>query len=157
MSEILRSKSSPQSATKSSEKSGATTRILATLILFFSSRVKAGHHLIFYNILSNDDIMVIRILHEKMDIKRHFWYAPRNLVTTLGGKQMKFVNLLNFNRITETSFRGCLFFCIPSYLSCTNHSGFCQLAQSCWFSFVTVLLRTSDILLNRNHTFAYFF
>ena len=33
--------------------------------------VKAGHHLIFYNILSNDDIMVIRILHEKMDIKRH--------------------------------------------------------------------------------------
>ena len=33
--------------------------------------VKAGHHLIFYNILSNDDIMVIRVLHEKMDIKRH--------------------------------------------------------------------------------------
>ena len=33
--------------------------------------VKAGHHLIFYNILSNDDIMVIRILHERMDVKRH--------------------------------------------------------------------------------------
>ena len=33
--------------------------------------IKAGHHLIFYDILSNDDIMIIRILHEKMDIKRH--------------------------------------------------------------------------------------
>ena len=33
--------------------------------------VKAGHHLIFYNIMDNDDVMVIRILHEKMDTKRH--------------------------------------------------------------------------------------
>ena len=33
--------------------------------------VKAGHHLIFYNRLDNDDVMVIRILHEKMDIKQH--------------------------------------------------------------------------------------
>lgn len=33
--------------------------------------VKAGHHLIFYNILENDDVMIIRILHEKMDIKQH--------------------------------------------------------------------------------------
>ena len=33
--------------------------------------VKAGHHMIFYNILENDDVMVIRILHEKMDIKQH--------------------------------------------------------------------------------------
>ena len=32
--------------------------------------VKAGHHLIFYNRLDNDDVMVIRILHEKMDIKQ---------------------------------------------------------------------------------------
>lgn len=33
--------------------------------------IKAGHHLIFYKILENDDIFVIRILHERMDIKRH--------------------------------------------------------------------------------------
>lgn len=33
--------------------------------------VRAGHHLIFYNILENDDVMIIRILHEKMDIKQH--------------------------------------------------------------------------------------
>lgn len=33
--------------------------------------VKAGHHLIFYNIMENDDVMIIRILHEKMDIKQH--------------------------------------------------------------------------------------
>ena len=33
--------------------------------------VKAGHHLIFYNILENDDVMIIRILHEIMDIKQH--------------------------------------------------------------------------------------
>ena len=32
--------------------------------------VKAGHHLIFYNRLDNDDVIVIRILHEKMDIKQ---------------------------------------------------------------------------------------
>lgn len=32
---------------------------------------KAGYHLIFYNILDNEDIMIIRILHERMDIKRH--------------------------------------------------------------------------------------
>ncbi len=32
---------------------------------------KAGHHLIFYNILDNDDVMVIRILHERMDVTRH--------------------------------------------------------------------------------------
>ena len=33
--------------------------------------VKAGYHLVFYNIMANDDIMVVRILHERMDIKRH--------------------------------------------------------------------------------------
>lgn len=33
--------------------------------------VKAGHHLIFYNILNNDDVMMIRIQHERMDVKRH--------------------------------------------------------------------------------------
>ena len=33
--------------------------------------VKAGHHLIFYNILENDDVMIIRILHDRMDIKQH--------------------------------------------------------------------------------------
>ena len=33
--------------------------------------VKAGHHLIFYNNLENDDVMIIRILHDRMDIKQH--------------------------------------------------------------------------------------
>ena len=33
--------------------------------------IKAGHHLIFYKIMDNDDVMIIRILHERMDIKRH--------------------------------------------------------------------------------------
>ena len=33
---------------------------------------KAGHHLIFYNIMDNDDLMAIRILHERMDVKRYF-------------------------------------------------------------------------------------
>ena len=33
--------------------------------------IKAGRHVIFYNIMDNDDVMVIRILHERMDIKRH--------------------------------------------------------------------------------------
>ena len=32
----------------------------------------AGHHLIFYNIMDNDDLMAIRILHERMDVKRYF-------------------------------------------------------------------------------------
>ena len=33
---------------------------------------KAGHHLIFYRELPNCDVSVIRILHERMDLKRHF-------------------------------------------------------------------------------------
>ena len=33
--------------------------------------IRVGHHVIFYNIMDNDDVMVIRILHERMDIKRH--------------------------------------------------------------------------------------
>ena len=33
--------------------------------------IRAGHHVIFYNIMDNGDVMVIRILHERMDIKRH--------------------------------------------------------------------------------------
>ena len=33
---------------------------------------KAGHHLIFYNIMDNDDVMAFRILHERMDVKRYF-------------------------------------------------------------------------------------
>ena len=33
---------------------------------------KAGHHLIFYTELPNGDVSVIRILHERMDLKRHF-------------------------------------------------------------------------------------
>lgn len=31
-----------------------------------------GHHIIFYILLSQDDILIARILHEKMDIRRHF-------------------------------------------------------------------------------------
>ncbi|MBO5419295.1 MAG: type II toxin-antitoxin system RelE/ParE family toxin [Bacteroidales bacterium] len=31
--------------------------------------VKAGHHIIFYQPLNEGDIYVVRILHEKMDIK----------------------------------------------------------------------------------------
>ena len=30
--------------------------------------IKAGHHVIFYKIMDNDDVMVIRILNERMDI-----------------------------------------------------------------------------------------
>lgn len=33
---------------------------------------KAGHHMIFYRELPNGDVSVIRILHERMDLKRHF-------------------------------------------------------------------------------------
>ena len=32
---------------------------------------KARHHVIFYMIMDNEDVMVIRILHERMDIKMH--------------------------------------------------------------------------------------
>ena len=33
--------------------------------------IKAGHHVILYMIMDNEDVMVIRILHEMMDIKMH--------------------------------------------------------------------------------------
>ncbi len=33
--------------------------------------IRAGHHVIFYMIMDNEDVMVIRILHERMDIKMH--------------------------------------------------------------------------------------
>lgn len=33
--------------------------------------VKSGHHIIFYKTISENDIFIIRILHEKMDIKGH--------------------------------------------------------------------------------------
>ena len=32
---------------------------------------RAGHHLIFYTPLSDGDILIVRILHERMDLKRH--------------------------------------------------------------------------------------
>ena len=32
---------------------------------------KAGHHLIFYTPLSDGDFLIVRILHERMDVKRH--------------------------------------------------------------------------------------
>ena len=32
---------------------------------------RAGHHLIFYTPLLEGDILIVRILHERMDVKRH--------------------------------------------------------------------------------------
>ena len=32
---------------------------------------RAGHHLIFYTPLPDGDILIVRILHERMDVKRH--------------------------------------------------------------------------------------
>lgn len=34
--------------------------------------IKAGHHLIFFNRIADGDVLIVRILHERMDIKRHF-------------------------------------------------------------------------------------
>lgn len=33
--------------------------------------IKAGHHIIFYKRLINDDVLIVRILHERMDIQQH--------------------------------------------------------------------------------------
>jgi toxin ParE1/3/4 len=33
--------------------------------------VKAGHHLIFFKTITDGDVLIVRILHERMDIKRH--------------------------------------------------------------------------------------
>ena len=33
--------------------------------------LKCGHHVIFYRCLPSGDILIVRILHEKMDLKRH--------------------------------------------------------------------------------------
>ena len=52
---------------------------------------KAGHHLIFYNIKDNDDVMAFRILHERMDVKR-LLSCKANLL------QMNYVQLLIRNR-----------------------------------------------------------
>lgn len=38
--------------------------------------IKAGHHIIFYKHLAAGDTLIVRILHERMDIKRHI---PKNL------------------------------------------------------------------------------
>ena len=35
--------------------------------------VKAGYHLIFFKTITDGDVLIVRILHERMDIKRHFW------------------------------------------------------------------------------------
>lgn len=32
---------------------------------------RVGHHLIFYTTLSDGEILIVRILHKRMDIKRH--------------------------------------------------------------------------------------
>lgn len=33
--------------------------------------IKAGHHIIFFKLIADGDILVVRILHERMDIKHH--------------------------------------------------------------------------------------
>ncbi len=33
--------------------------------------VKSGHHIVFYKKQVNDDVLIVRILHERMDLKRH--------------------------------------------------------------------------------------
>ena len=32
---------------------------------------RAGHHLIFYTSLPDGDFLIVRILHERMDVKHH--------------------------------------------------------------------------------------
>ena len=34
--------------------------------------IKCGKHIIFYQVISNDEIEVVRILHERMDLKSKF-------------------------------------------------------------------------------------
>ncbi len=34
--------------------------------------IKSGHHLIFFKRIADGDVLIVRILHERMDIKRHF-------------------------------------------------------------------------------------
>ena len=34
--------------------------------------IKAGHHLVFFKRMAGGDVLVVRIPHERMDIKRHF-------------------------------------------------------------------------------------
>ena len=34
--------------------------------------IKAGHHLIFFKYIDDGNVLIVRILHERMDIKRHF-------------------------------------------------------------------------------------
>ena len=34
---------------------------------------KAGHHIIFYQVIETDEIEVLRILHERMDLKNKMW------------------------------------------------------------------------------------
>ncbi len=33
--------------------------------------IKTGHHIIFFKRITNGDVLIVRILHERMDIKRH--------------------------------------------------------------------------------------
>lgn len=33
--------------------------------------IKHSHHIIFYRVLSNNTIRILRVLHEKMDFQRH--------------------------------------------------------------------------------------
>ena len=34
--------------------------------------LRSGHHIIFYKNIDDGDVFIVRILHEKMDLKRHF-------------------------------------------------------------------------------------
>ena len=34
--------------------------------------VRSGHHIIFYKNIDDGDVFIVRTLHEKMDLKRHF-------------------------------------------------------------------------------------
>ena len=38
--------------------------------------IKAGRHLIFFKRIADGDVLIVRILHERMDIKCHFKEEP---------------------------------------------------------------------------------
>lgn len=40
-------------------------------IAYGLSGLRAGRHIVFYRIQADGDILVIRILHERMDLKKH--------------------------------------------------------------------------------------
>lgn len=34
--------------------------------------IKAGHHIIFFKRITNEEVLIVRILHERMDVNIHF-------------------------------------------------------------------------------------